>query len=121
MILVVLQAANTVATRATRPPNRVVPRLSGRDLPLDTCLQQLRLGQGQTKIGDITKAIRLPDLQKVRAWTFTLGGDNVTNQYPTKAALNNVYEDRADGLQYSSLSPFGFNGRYWYGKVTFKF
>ncbi|WP_250626038.1 TonB-dependent receptor plug domain-containing protein [Pinirhizobacter soli] len=55
------------------------------------------------------------------AWTFTLGGDNVTNQYPTKAALNNVYEDRADGLQYSSLSPFGFNGRYWYGKVTFKF
>ena len=56
-----------------------------------------------------------------RTWTFTLGADNITNQYPTKAALNNVYEDRADGLQYSSLSPFGFNGRYWYGKVTFRF
>ncbi|PWK92823.1 ferric enterobactin receptor [Fulvimonas soli] len=55
------------------------------------------------------------------AWTFTLGGDNVTNQYPTKAALYNVYEDRADGLQYSALSPFGFNGRYWYGKVTYRF
>ncbi|HUB90699.1 MAG TPA: TonB-dependent receptor [Dyella sp.] len=56
-----------------------------------------------------------------RTWTFTVGADNITNQYPTKAALNNVYEDRADGLQYSSLSPFGFNGRYWYGKVTFRF
>jgi iron complex outermembrane recepter protein len=56
-----------------------------------------------------------------RTWTFTVGADNVTNQYPTKAALNNVYEDRADGLQYSSLSPFGFNGRYWYGKVTYRF
>jgi iron complex outermembrane receptor protein len=57
----------------------------------------------------------------VDAWTFTLGGDNITNAYPTKSALNNVYEDRADGLQYSSLSPFGFNGRYWYGKATFRF
>jgi iron complex outermembrane recepter protein len=55
------------------------------------------------------------------AWTFTLGGDNITNQYPTRASLNNVYEDRADGLQYSALSPFGFNGRYWYGKVTYRF
>ena len=54
-------------------------------------------------------------------WTFTVGADNVTNQYPTKASLNNVYEDRADGLQYSSLSPFGFNGRYWYGRVTYRF
>lgn len=56
-----------------------------------------------------------------QAWLFTVGVDNLTNQYPTKASLNNVYEDRADGLQYSSLSPFGFNGRYWYGKVTFRF
>ncbi|WNL47104.1 TonB-dependent receptor [Dyella sp. BiH032] len=56
-----------------------------------------------------------------REWTFTAGVDNLTNQYPTKASLANVYEDRADGLQYSSLSPFGFNGRYWYGKVTYRF
>jgi iron complex outermembrane receptor protein len=56
-----------------------------------------------------------------REWTFTAGVDNLTNQYPTKASLANVYEDRADGLQYSSLSPFGFNGRYWYGKVAYRF
>jgi iron complex outermembrane receptor protein len=57
----------------------------------------------------------------LQAWTFTVGVDNLTNQYPTKASLNNVYEDRADGLQYSALSPFGFNGRYWYGRVTYRF
>ncbi|WP_243049097.1 TonB-dependent receptor [Dyella sp. RRB7] len=57
----------------------------------------------------------------LQAWTFTLGVDNLTNQYPTKASLDNVYEDRADGLQYSALSPFGFNGRYWYGRVTYHF
>jgi iron complex outermembrane receptor protein len=56
-----------------------------------------------------------------QTWTFTAGVDNLTNQYPTKASLANVYEDRADGLQYSSLSPFGFNGRYWYGKATYRF
>jgi iron complex outermembrane receptor protein len=61
----------------------------------------------------------------VSDWTFTVGADNVTNQYPTKVSVqasgSGGYEDRADGLQYSSLSPFGFNGRYWYGKVTFRF
>jgi iron complex outermembrane receptor protein len=55
------------------------------------------------------------------AWTFTVGGDNITNQYPTKASPTNIYEDQPDGLQYSALSPFGFNGRYWYGKVTYRF
>ncbi|WP_049623143.1 TonB-dependent receptor plug domain-containing protein [Frateuria defendens] len=61
----------------------------------------------------------------VSDWTFTVGADNVTNQYPTKvsarASGSGGFEDRADGLQYSALSPFGFNGRYWYGKVTFRF
>ncbi len=55
------------------------------------------------------------------AWTFTVGADNVTNQYPTKTSLTNFVDDRGDGLQYSPLSPFGFNGRYWYGKVKYSF
>ena len=54
------------------------------------------------------------------AWTFSVGADNVTNQYPNKVAPNNAYDFGA-GLQYSALSPFGFNGRYWYGKVTYRF
>jgi iron complex outermembrane receptor protein len=59
------------------------------------------------------------------AWTFTIGADNVTNIYPTKVneLVSNRfgYEDIYDGLQYSALSPFGFNGRYVYGKINFKF
>jgi len=54
------------------------------------------------------------------AWTFTVGADNVTNQYPNKVAPNNAYDFGA-GLQYPVLSPFGFNGRYWYGRVTYRF
>ena len=55
------------------------------------------------------------------AWTFTVGADNVTNQYPDKVLPNTANEDYGSGLQYSPLSPFGMNGRYWYGKVTYRF
>ncbi len=66
----------------------------------------------------------LLNLSTSYAWrdlTFTVGADNVTNQYPTRTALNNIYDDRPNGLQYSPLSPFGFNGRYWYGRVSYRF
>jgi iron complex outermembrane receptor protein len=57
----------------------------------------------------------------IDAWNFSLGVDNVTNQYPTRVKANNTGEDFASGLQYSALSPFGFNGRYYYAKVGFRF
>jgi len=57
----------------------------------------------------------------IDAWNFTVGVDNVTNQYPTRVKANNTGEDFASGLQYSALSPFGFNGRYMYAKVGFRF
>ncbi|MCW0460119.1 Vitamin B12 transporter BtuB [Xanthomonas sacchari] len=66
----------------------------------------------------------LLNLSTSYAWrdlTFTAGADNVTNQYPTRTALDNIYDDRPNGLQYSPLSPFGFNGRYWYGRVSYRF
>jgi len=57
-------------------------------------------------------------------WTFTAGADNLTNQYPTKVTLEASngfgYEDRYDGLQYSALSPFGFNGRFAYVKIAYR-
>ena len=53
--------------------------------------------------------------------TFTVGADNLTNQYPRKVTAAMPYEDFADGLQYPTSSPFGFNGRYVYGKVNYKF
>lgn len=57
----------------------------------------------------------------IDAWNFTVGVDNVTNQYPTRVKATNTGEDFASGLQYSALSPFGFNGRYMYAKVGFRF
>lgn len=56
-----------------------------------------------------------------RDLTFGVGADNPTNQYPTRSVPNNIYEDRPSGLQYASLSPFGFNGRYWFGRVSYRF
>ncbi|TLY49035.1 MAG: TonB-dependent receptor [Gammaproteobacteria bacterium] len=48
---------------------------------------------------------------------FTLGADNITNTYPTET----LYLNNTNGqIPYSSLSPFGFNGAYVYGKVAYR-
>ncbi|NIK52661.1 TonB-dependent receptor plug domain-containing protein [Xanthomonas arboricola] len=75
----------------------------------------------QDQTYDARWLLNLAASQTWNEFTFTVGADNLTNQYPTKAQLTTAYDDRAGGLQYSSLSPFGFNGRYWYGRVTYRF
>jgi iron complex outermembrane receptor protein len=49
---------------------------------------------------------------------FSVGADNLFNTYPTKLdAANNT-----SGLsQYSSFSPFGFDGGYYFGQLEVKF
>jgi iron complex outermembrane receptor protein len=51
-------------------------------------------------------------------FTIALGANNVFNVYPDKMnAANNT-----SGLgQYSSFSPFGFNGGFYYGRLNYKF
>ncbi|WAT15839.1 TonB-dependent receptor plug domain-containing protein [Xanthomonas fragariae] len=75
----------------------------------------------QDQTYDARWLLNLAASQTWNAFTVTVGVDNITNQYPTKVQLTTAYDDRAGGLQYSSLSPFGFNGRYWYGRVTYRF
>ena len=73
----------------------------------------------------------LPDFTLKSRWTldisgtyhlteqlsFTLGADNVTNEYPVEQR----YEVSTNGqIPYSGLSPFGFNGAYVYGKVMYR-
>ncbi len=49
-------------------------------------------------------------------WTFTLGADNVLNEYPDE----NIFANSTNGqFPYSNLSPFGFNGAYVYGKIGY--
>jgi hypothetical protein len=84
-VSVILHTANTIAARAISPPDPVVRRLRGRDLSLDACQQHLRVGQGQPPIGDVTKAIRPPDLHEIRAWILTLGAGFHQPQNPSHA------------------------------------
>ena len=50
-------------------------------------------------------------------WSFTLGGDNVLNEYPEE----NIFGNSTSGqFPYNSASPFGFNGAYMYARVGYK-
>ena len=50
-------------------------------------------------------------------WKFTLGGDNVLNEYPDEV----LYANSTSGqLPYSGSAPFGFNGAFMYANVNYK-
>lgn len=53
---------------------------------------------------------------------LSLGANNVLDEYPsmTPVALNGVNINLNGPTAFSSFSPFGFNGRYVYGKVGYK-
>ncbi len=55
---------------------------------------------------------------KAGGWRFTLGGDNVLDEYPDE----NVFANSSGGqFPYaSSAAPFGFNGAFVYGKVGYE-
>ena len=50
-------------------------------------------------------------------WNFTLGGDNVLDEYPDETIFIN---STGGQLPYSASSPNGFNGAYMYAKVGYK-
>ncbi|NWK95464.1 TonB-dependent receptor [Sphingobium lactosutens] len=62
-------------------------------------------------------------------FTLSAGAQNIFSNYPdkfsnTKGTLGPVYAStggRFTGDIYPDVSPFGFNGGFWYGKVGFKF
>lgn len=56
---------------------------------------------------------------QLKAWKFTLGGDNITNVYPDKDVYD-INKPTGGNLQYSQFSPFGFNGAFYYGKINYK-
>ena len=51
------------------------------------------------------------------AWEFTLGADNVLDEYPDEVIFANSTQGQ---LPYSSSSPFGFNGAFVYGNVRYR-
>src|SRR5271166_4076565 len=71
-IPVVLHPTNVTAAWARRPPSGMVPGLGDDDLLLDARQQPLRLGQGQTQIGDILEIVRPINLHNIHASPITL-------------------------------------------------
>ncbi len=60
--------------------------------------------------------------------TFSIGANNLFNIYPTENIRSKVVNgtafsgsDNVGIFPYSGVSPFGFNGAYYYGKVSYKF
>ena len=87
MVPVVLHPANAAAARAVRPPNRLLPGLRGDDLLLNTRQQPLRLGQGQSQVGDIGDITRTIDLQDVRVRPLALSPSLYQPQHPAHASI----------------------------------
>ncbi|KPX98802.1 Outer membrane TonB-dependent receptor, partial [Pseudomonas savastanoi pv. nerii] len=52
----------------------------------------------------------------LKNWVFTLGGDNITDKYPEKL---NDFSSSGGNLAYSTFSPYGYSGAFYYGKVTY--
>ena len=56
--------------------------------------------------------------------SLTLGADNVFNTYPTRSIETTARVSGADTFgvfPYSELSPFGWSGAYYYGRLQVKF
>ncbi|QWF16019.1 TonB-dependent receptor plug domain-containing protein [Lysobacter capsici] len=54
---------------------------------------------------------------RLNNWEFTLGGDNVLNEYPDESKL---VRGTRNYLPYNTASPFGFNGAFGYFKIGYK-
>ncbi len=54
---------------------------------------------------------------KLADWRFTVGGDNVTNEYPDQSLAG---LGTSTYLPYSGSSPFGFNGAFVYANASYK-
>lgn len=55
---------------------------------------------------------------KLGKWTITAGVDNLTDKYPDQVtSAGNL--NSGGTLPYSTFSPYGFNGRYYYAKAAY--
>ncbi len=79
---------------------------------------------------DEVKATPITDLElsfkPVKSVKFSLGANNLFGEYPDKinpARTQLAVQDKDNSAvtQYPTFSPFGFNGAYYYGKLTYSF
>ena len=79
----------------------------------------VNLNQPVTDFPDAAGAVTLTigATYRVEGWEFTVGGDNVFNDYPDEVLAANSTSGQ---LIYPSQSPFGFNGAYVYGRIGYR-
>jgi iron complex outermembrane recepter protein len=83
-----------------------------------------KFGANATRYGEFTDqtydpqwTLDLSGSYAYRNWDFTLGADNVLNDYPDETLFANSTNGQ---LPYSASSPNGFNGAYVYGRIGYK-
>jgi iron complex outermembrane receptor protein len=91
---------------------------------------ELQSSDGATYYKTEVKPTAITDLevsyQFDKAWTLSVGANNLFNQYPDQVNGNLLAEQRANldnaaVTIYPSFSPFGINGGYYYARLGFKF
>jgi iron complex outermembrane receptor protein len=91
---------------------------------------ELQSSDGATYYETEVKPTAITDLevsyQVNKAWTVSVGANNLFNQYPDQTNGRLLAEQRAnlDNTAvnvYPAFSPFGINGGYYYARVGFKF
>ena len=91
---------------------------------------ELQSSDGATYYETEVKPTGITDLevsyQLNKAWTVSVGANNLFNQYPDHVngallAEQRANLDNAAVTVYPSFSPFGINGGYYYARVGFKF
>ncbi|MFA5989476.1 MAG: TonB-dependent receptor [Sphingomonas sp.] len=83
----------------------------------------IALGRGEAP-GDFTLTPKwITDIEGrvtvIRGVELAAGVDNVFDVYPDRSPAGGVFGNNSFFLPYSNLSPFGFNGRFIYGRVSF--
>ncbi len=84
------------------------------------------LSTGATQATDVTLERRwISDaefrLNAAEAFQFAVGANNLFDVYPTRLPAGGAFGTNAYFLPYSSFSPFGFNGRFVYGRMSLRF
>jgi hypothetical protein len=91
VITIILYLATLVAAGADRPPDRVLPRLRGGNLPLHPGEQLFRFREGYPQVGDITEITAPADFHDLNAETLAPGFHQPHN--PAHASPPKVREE----------------------------
>ena len=114
-----------LSLRTTRFGRVIAP---GATAPIANPLSLTLLGPDDIRLG--SKWITDIELRyrPIEQLTLAIGSDNVFDVYPDRspfgarpAAIGGVYPINQYYLPYSGFSPFGFNGRFLYGRVSIEF